>query len=70
MIGCSLPKREREMVSWYWLIIAFMGGAFFGAAFLAACVAAGRADRAQEKRLQCKEADLSSPDSKHSVLTP
>ena len=56
------------MISWYWLIIAFVGGAFLGMAFLAACVAAGRADRAQERGLRLKEARLPSPGDKTSVL--
>ena len=49
------------MIAWYWLIITFMGGAFFGAALLAACVAAGRADRAREEELQRKKVDLHRP---------
>jgi hypothetical protein len=36
------------MISWYWLILAFVAGAFLGMAFLAACVVAGQADRLQE----------------------
>lgn len=48
------------MISWYWLIIAFVGGSFLGMAFLGACVVAGQADRQAKGRLGLEEAHLPS----------
>ena len=45
----QLVEERTGMISWYWLIVAFVVGAFFGMMFIAMCVAAGRTDRLQEK---------------------
>jgi hypothetical protein len=51
-------KGEWKMISWYWLIIAFVGGSFLGMAFLGACVAAGQADHSAKEALSLKDAHL------------
>jgi hypothetical protein len=55
----QLNERE-EMVSWYWLIVAFIAGAFFGLAVIASFVLAGQAERGKEERRRSKVANLSS----------